>query len=184
MGAMPSPRHILKPPPLRRGDTIGIVAPASNIQREMLDAGVARLLELGYEVALGESVYRQDLYFAGSAGDRARDLMQMFNRPDVRAIVCARGGYGSNYLLPLLDLEVIHRHPKIFLGYSDLTSLLTWINDETGMVTFHGPMATKDFAHANGVDLNSWLAALEGRGEFAVSSADYSGMKTLVPGTA
>ena len=181
---MPSPRHILKPPPLRRGDTIGIVAPASNIQREMLDAGIAQLRELGYEVVVGESVYEQDLYFAGSPKSRAHDLMQMFERDDVRAIVCARGGYGSNYLLPLLDLDVIQRHPKILVGYSDLTSLLTWINDETGLVTFHGPMATKDFAHTDGVDLDSWFAAMEGSGEVRLSSAQFSGLKTLIPGDA
>ena len=174
MGPMPAPRHILKPPPLRRGDTVGIVAPASNVQRDQLEAGVARLRELGYEVVLGESVYEQDIYFAGSAESRARDLTQMVERDDVRAIVCARGGYGSNYLLPLLDLDVIARHPKILVGYSDLTSILTWIHDETGLVTFHGPMAAKDFAHPDGVDLDCWYAAVEGR----------SGVEAVFPGGA
>src|SRR3954469_2064802 len=103
MSPMPPP-DILKPPPLRRGDTIGIVAPASNIQRDMLDAGIARLQELGYKIALGKSIFDQELYFAGSAEARARDLTQMFERNDVKAILCARGGYGANYLLPLLDI--------------------------------------------------------------------------------
>lgn len=156
-------RDILKPPPLRRGDKIGVVAPASNIQRDALDAGLKRLQELGYQVELGDSVFEQDLYFAGSPEARARDLMRMFQRADIRAIVCARGGYGSNYLLPLLDLELIRRNPKIFVGYSDLTSLLTWINDEVGLVTFHGPMVAKDFAHVDGVDVDSWLATVEAR---------------------
>src|SRR3954464_5157114 len=159
---MPSTRDMLKPPPLRRGDTIGIVAPASNVKREELESGVASLRGLGYQVILGDSVYEQDLYFAGSPQARARDLKGMFERDDVRAILTARGGYGSNYLLPLLDLDVIRRNPKPLIGYSDLTSLLTWISDETGLVTFHGPMAAKDFAHADGVDLQSWLASLEG----------------------
>ena len=154
-------RDILKPPPLRRGDKIGIVAPASNIQRDALDAGVAELQRIGYQVELGDSVFDQDLYFAGSPEARARDLMQMFQRRDIRAIVCARGGYGSNYLLPLMDLNVIRRHPKILVGYSDITSLLTWITDEVGMVTFHGPMVAKDFAHQDGVDLDSWFATVE-----------------------
>ncbi|HET9695830.1 MAG TPA: LD-carboxypeptidase [Terriglobales bacterium] len=156
-------RDILKPPPLRRGDKIGVVAPASNIQRDALDAGLKRLQELGYQVELGDSVFEQDLYFAGSPEARARDLMHMFQRADIRAIICARGGYGSNYLLPLLDLELIRRNPKIFVGYSDLTSLLTWINDEVGLVTFHGPMVAKDFAHVDGVDVDSWLATVEAR---------------------
>ena len=184
MGAMPPPRHILKPPPLRRGDTIGIVAPASNIQRDQLKQGTARLRELGYEVVVGDSVFMQDLYFAGTAEARARDLMRMFERTDVRAIVCARGGYGSNYLLPLLDLDVIQRHPKILVGYSDITALLTWINDETGLVTFHGPMAAKDFAHEDGVDLASWLDALEGKGEIEVTSSSSPSLTTIVPGDA
>src|SRR5262245_41685959 len=107
MNSMRSARDILKPPPLRRGDPIGIVAPASNVKRDEVEAGVARFREIGYDVVLGDSVYQQDLYFAGSPEARARDLHRMFERNDVRGIVCARGGYGSNYLLPFIDLEVI-----------------------------------------------------------------------------
>ena len=166
---MLSARDILKPPPLRRGDTIGIVAPASNIQRDQLELGVARLRKLGYEVVLGDSVLERDLYFAGSAEARASDLMRMFERPDVKAILCARGGYGANYLLPLLDLDVIQRNPKPLIGYSDVTCLLTWLMDEIGLVTFHGPMAAKDFAHDDGVDLESWFAALEGKSRFELN---------------
>lgn len=180
MGAMPSQRDILRPSPLHRGDTIGVVAPASNVQRNQLETGIAKLRSLGYDVVVGESVYGQDLYFAGTPKARAHDLMQMFKRDDVRAIVCARGGYGSNYLLPLLDLDLIQRHPKILVGYSDLTSLLTWINDETGLVTFHGPMAAKDFAHADGIDLESWLSAVEGKSSFELSST----MTALIAGEA
>jgi muramoyltetrapeptide carboxypeptidase len=171
-------RDILKPAPLRRGDKIGIVAPASNTQRDQLGAGVNRLQELGYQVDLGDSVFDQDLYFAGSAQARAHDLMQMFQRDDIRAIISARGGYGSNYLLPLVDLDVIRRHPKVLVGYSDLTSLLTWITDETGLVTFHGPMAAKDFANEDGVDLASWFAAMEGRRASALTA------RALIPGEA
>ena len=127
MGAMRTVRDILRPPPLRRGETIGVVAPASNVKREELEAGVARLRELGYQVVLGDGVYEQDLYFAGSPSARARELKRMFERDDVRAILAARGGYGSNYLLPLIDLAVIRRNPKPLIGYSDLTSLLTWM---------------------------------------------------------
>jgi muramoyltetrapeptide carboxypeptidase len=179
MSAMASTRDILKPPPLRRGDTVGIVAPASNVKREELEAGVASLRELGYQVVLGDSVYEHDLYFAGSAQARAKDLTRMFERQDVRAILAARGGYGSNYLLPLIDLDVIRRNPKPLIGYSDLTSLLTWISDEIGLVTFHGPMAAKDFAHSDGVDLQSWLASLEGSGDWSLNQ-----MRSLASGEA
>ena len=183
MGRMAMPHDILKPPPLRRGDAIGIVAPASNIQRDMLDAGVHNLRKLGYQVVLGDSIFEQELYFAGSGEARAGDLMRMFQREDVQAIVCARGGYGSNYLLPLIDVEVIRRHPKILVGYSDITSLLTWIHDETGLVTFHGPMVTKDFAHVDGVALEAWFSAVEGNGVLAVDS-NSTALRTLVPGQA
>lgn len=176
---MPSSPDILKPPPLRRGDTIGVVSPASNVKREEVEAGIGRLQELGYRVTVGESVFARDLYFAGSPEARAHDLRVMFEREDVRAIVAARGGYGSNYLLPLLDLEVIRRNPKPLIGYSDLTSLLTWIFDETGLVTFHGPMVAKDFAHEDGADLESWFAALEGSGSWSLNQ-----MRTLNSGEA
>jgi muramoyltetrapeptide carboxypeptidase len=86
----------------------------------------------------------------------------MFLRDDVRAIVCARGGYGANYLLHALDLEKIKAHPKIFVGYSDITTLLTYFTDAAGFVTFHGPMVAKDWLHENGVDLASWQAAVSG----------------------
>jgi muramoyltetrapeptide carboxypeptidase len=176
----PIPR--IKPPALQHGDTVGIVAPASNIQRDLLNAGCDMLRRLGYKPFCLESIFDQDLYFAGSAERRVRELEEMFVRDEVRAILCARGGYGSNYLLGKLNLQKIARHPKIFVGYSDNTTLLTHFVDSTGLLTFHGPMITKDFAHADGVDLISWEAALTGRSEWAVPSD--SGMKPLVEGSA
>jgi muramoyltetrapeptide carboxypeptidase len=84
----------------------------------------------------------------------------MFVRDDVRAILCARGGYGANYLLQAVDLEKIRAHPKIFVGYSDITTLLTYFRDVAGFTTFHGPMVAKDWLHEDGVDLPSWQAAV------------------------
>jgi muramoyltetrapeptide carboxypeptidase len=155
-----------KPASLRPGDTIGIVAPASNIKKDLLDKGCARLAELGYKPFYLDSILEQDLYFAGSAARRARELEEMFTRPEVRAIVCARGGYGANYLLEELSPSKITGNPKIFVGYSDITTLLTCFTDSAGFVTFHGPMVTKDFAHQDGVDLASWDAALSGIAEW------------------
>jgi len=149
-----------KPPRLRPGDTIGIVAPASNIQRSDLEAGCAALARAGYRTFYFDSILERDLYFAGSPARRARELEQMFERDDIRAILCARGGYGANYLLPHLDIAKIKAHPKIFIGYSDITALLTHFLDAAGFVVFHGPMAAKDWAHEDGVDLNSWQSAL------------------------
>jgi muramoyltetrapeptide carboxypeptidase len=172
----------VKPPALQSGDTVGIVAPASNISPELLQAGCAALRELGYKPFYFDSVLERDLYFAGSAARRARELEEMFIRDEVRAIICARGGYGSNYLLNILDLQKITAHPKIFVGYSDLTSLLTYFTDAAGLTVFHGPMVTKDFAYADGVDLNSWQRALHGSPEWSLDlEAD---VKPLATGSA
>jgi len=157
-----------KPPALRPGDTVGIVAPASNLHRDALEAGCQALRSLGYRPFYLDSIFEKDVYFAGSANRRARELEEMFVRDEVRAIVCARGGYGSNYLLPLLNMETIKKHPKIFVGYSDLTCLLTYFADAAGMVTFHGPMVAKDFGRINGVELSSWQNALSGTSQWTV----------------
>jgi muramoyltetrapeptide carboxypeptidase len=171
-----------KPQALRRGDKVGIVAPASNIKRELLEAGCDGLRAMGYEPFYFESILERDLYFAGSAERRVRELEEMFVREDVRAIVCARGGYGANYLLRLINLKKIAEHPKIFVCYSDLTTLLTWFADEGNFVTFHGPMATKDFATADGIDLASWQSALSGESSWEIGEG--SGAKPLVAGEA
>jgi muramoyltetrapeptide carboxypeptidase len=152
-----------KPLALRPGDTVGIVAPASNVKRSDLEAGCEALRSAGYQPFYFDSILDQDLYFAGPVKRRTHELQEMFLNEDVRAILCARGGYGSNYLL---NQEIIITTPKIFVGYSDITSLLTYFGSgfgsDEGFVTFHGPMVAKDWAHEGGVDLASWQAAVSG----------------------
>src|SRR5208282_3336710 len=172
----------IKPRALRPGDKVGIVAPASNVKRELLEAGCDGLRRAGYEPFYFESILDRDLYFAGSVERRARELEDMFARDDIRAIVCARGGYGSNYLLPSLDIKKIAAHPKIFVGYSDLTSLLTTFTGAADFVTFHGPMIAKDFALVDGVDLTSWQDAVSGAGAWEIGEG--SGAKPLMAGEA
>jgi len=180
---MPStaPRPRIKPKALRPGDTIGIVAPASNIKRDLVELGCDALHRLGYKTVYEESIFEQDLYFAGSLDRRVRELEGMFLRDDVKAILCARGGYGANYLLSRLDLEKVKANPKIFMGYSDLTCLLTWFAGAANLVTFHSPMLTKDFASADGVDLRSFDAVVSGA-EWALEAA--SGLRPLMSGSA
>jgi muramoyltetrapeptide carboxypeptidase len=178
--AFQNPR--IKPPALRPGDKVGIVAPASNVKLEMLQAGCDGLRRAGYEPFYFDSILERDLYFAGSVGRRVRELEEMFVHDDVRAIICARGGYGSNYLLPALDIQKIAAHPKIFVGYSDLTSLLTTFADSARFVVFHGPMVAKDFALAGGVDLDSWQNAMSGAAEWEIGEG--SGAMPLVAGVA
>jgi muramoyltetrapeptide carboxypeptidase len=171
-----------KPRGLRSGDTVGIVAPASNISRELLEKGCEALRRLGYVPVYLDSIVEQDLYFAGTAERRARELEEMFTREEVKGIICARGGYGANYLLSKLDPGKIVAHPKIFVGYSDLTTLETCFTDSAGFVTFHGPMVTKDFALDDGVDLVSWNAAVGGVAAWEIGSGSDSGMEGLIDG--
>jgi muramoyltetrapeptide carboxypeptidase len=172
----------VKPPALQLGDTVGIVAPASNVKRADLEAGCEGLRRAGYRPFYFDSICEQDLYFAGSVERRLRELEEMFAREEVRAIVCARGGYGANYLLSLLDMEKIKAHPKIFVGYSDLTTLLTYFSDVAGLVTFHGPMVAKDWAGDGGVNVASWQAALGSLAAWEVAVGAGSGVTGLAEG--
>jgi len=172
----------IKPPALRPGDKVGIVAPASYFKREEFDAGCAALRKLGYDPVYSDSIFERDLYFAGTAQRRARELQAMFDRDDIGAILCARGGYGANYLLPLLDMRKLAARPKIIVGYSDITSLLTYCCDVAGFVTFHGPMVAKDFNREDGVDFSSWNSVLGGVSQF--DFALETGVKPLIQGAA
>ncbi|MCW3095180.1 MAG: hypothetical protein JWL77_798 [Chthonomonadaceae bacterium] len=132
-----------RPRALRRGDTIGIVAPASPVPREELERGVALLEARGYRVVVGENVlarHPSNDYLAGTDAQRAADLNEMLARPDIHAVFCARGGYGAMRLFDRIEWDAISPEPKIFVGYSDITSLHTAIGQRCGWVTFHGPM--------------------------------------------
>ena len=174
----------VRPPALRPGDGVGILAPASNVDPAHLKAGIAKLEQWGYVPLHQPGILDQDVYFAGTVHRRLRELHEMFESDRVRAIICARGGYGANYLLPHLDLALIRKHPKIFIGYSDITCLLTYLHDTTGLVTFHGPMVAKDFASAEppGVDEHSWRAALTGNSHWELASRNIFGLNPLIAG--
>ncbi len=152
---------VLKPPALRGGDKVGILAPASSFSRQGFDAGCERLRTLGYIPIYSPDIFDRDLYFAGSAERRTHELEEFLIRDDIRGLVCVRGGYGSNYLLEKIHFDLFQRHPKILLGCSDITSLLTAIHDRTGLVTFHGPMLAKDIAD-NAFNILSFKQALQG----------------------
>lgn len=158
-----APRKMVKPRALRQGDVVGVVAPASPMDIVAFKRGCDRLQGLGYKPFFFDTIFDRDLYFAGTAEQRARDLEAMFGREEVKAIFCARGGYGANYLLPLIDVEKIRAQAKPFIGYSDVTSLQTWFADN-GIATFHGPMIAPDFSREDGVDERSLHAALGGDG--------------------
>ncbi len=172
----------LKPTALPAHPVAAVIAPASSAQQVRIDAGAAALRSRGWQLRFGEHAQgRGAPYFSGSADGRLADLHAAFSDPEVDAILCTRGGYGSNYLLPGLDLDLIRANPKPLLGYSDLTALQTWLLDRTGLVAFHAPLLAGDFYLPDGVDDASLNAVLAGRAH-GYGAAD--GLRTLRPGTA
>ncbi len=131
---------ILKPAVLRPGDGIGVIAPAGPVTPDDLEPGLRHLEALGFRVVPGDHVYDSLGYTAGDDATRLEDLHAMFARPEVRAVLCARGGYGCLRLLPRIDLDLIRSHPKVLVGYSDVTALLMGLHAATGLITFHGPV--------------------------------------------
>ena len=181
MTAFAQPERI-RPAALQPGDTVGIIAPAGPIEHDALEAGCAWLVRRGYRPFYLPSILDRELYFAGSTARRLDEFHHMFARPEVKSIICARGGYGCNYLLPGIDLEVVRANPKIFCGCSDVTTLLTYLCDAAGLVTFHGPMLNID-VRPDGVDEKSWLAAMTS-GEAYLLEFSNEEVQTLVAGSA
>ncbi len=175
---------MLRPPALGSGDIVGIVAPAGAVDHAEFAAGEARLQELGFKLVYSESIFQRDMYFAGTVQRRVDELHEMFRAPEVKAIICARGGYGTNHLLPHLDLDLIASNPKVFCGYSDVTTLTTVFLQRTGLVGFHGPMLAKDFCKPDGVHTESFLSAVSGTRPWSLRGADSPGLQPLRPGTA
>lgn len=154
---------MIYPPPISKGDCIGLTALASPITRKERDDCIAAMEDLGFQVKLaeglkgagGEGICQEEKkgeadtwrpwYLAGEAQRRADDLNRMFHDRRVRAIFCVRGGYGSAGILPFLDYRGIRQNPKIFVGYSDITAVHMAFQRYSGLVTFHGPMVKSDF---------------------------------------
>jgi muramoyltetrapeptide carboxypeptidase len=172
-------KALLKPPPVALDAAIGIVAPASSANPERVDLGLAALRSLGYAPKPApNALLREPLYFAGTPQQRLADLHAAFADPDTAAVMCIRGGYGSNYLLDNLDFAIIDAHPKPFFAYSDLTGIQLRLLDELGLPVFHGPMLAADFYLPNGVHLESFRAALAGE-PYSVGAAE--GLRNLKP---
>ena len=169
--------------PLQEGSRIAVVSPASAAKAERVERGLAHLRAFGYEpVLMPHALSRGPLYYAGTAAERAADLHAAFLDEKVDAILCTRGGWGSAELLPLLDAPLIRANPKIFVGYSDHSSLQTWFWKACGLPSFYAPMVAADWADADGVDERSWRAALHGAGSYDLGMAD--GLRVLRRGVA
>lgn len=144
-----SPANLLpprrKPEHLKVGDTIGLITPGSYISDEGLQTAVSNLESLGFKVKLSKHIRAKNGFVAGTDVQRLEDFHNMFTDNSVKGIWCARGGYGCGRLLPLIDYKLIKKHPKVFIGYSDITALLQAIHCKTGLVCFHGPVGASTF---------------------------------------
>ena len=159
-----SPRAaVRKPPSLRRGDRVAVVAPGSAADAARIRRGASALERLGFEVRVSPQAFSRNGRFAGTDRRRAAALLAALRDPKVRAIFFTRGGFGAARLLPLVARELERTDPKILVGYSDATSLLAFATGRLGWVTFHGPMIATDFPTLRAADRAQLLDALGGR---------------------
>jgi len=135
-------KRLLHPPRLRPGDTIGIVAPAGPFDTELFDRGIEVLKSFGFRVHWPKNIFKKIGYLAGPDKHRANQVNRLFLNPEIKAIICARGGFGSMKTLSSLNLDLIRKNPKIFMGFSDISALLSVFYLHCGLVTFHGPVVT------------------------------------------
>lgn len=133
----------MKPKRLRDGDTVAIIAPASHYAKKDYNRIKNNILQLNLKPVFLPSCYASHGYFAGNDQQRLNDIHEAFSNDDYQGIICLKGGYGTPRLLDQIDFELIQKHPKVFLGYSDITGLHAPLNN-LGMVTFHGPMASSE----------------------------------------
>ena len=154
--------NMIKPKPLRRGDTIGLVGISGALHEP--ETRFEKMLEaidaLGYKVIVADSCREEYGYLSGTDASRAKGLNQMFRDDRVDAVVCMRGGYGVTRILDRVDFDVIRANPKLLLGYSDITALHTAIHEKVGMVTIHGPMPDRAWMEFDDFSRRSMLRAL------------------------
>lgn len=161
---------IIKPPLLKEGDTIGILA-ASGVMED--DTNLKRAINLfenkGYKVKLSDNVYSKDRYLAGTDKERLDAIHKMFADKSVNAIICLRGGYGTIRLINKIDYGLIRENPKIFCGYSDITALNAMFLKHAGLMTYSGPMILSDFGQEslNEYTINKFFATVcEGKFDY------------------
>tara|TARA_B100001971_G_C18254298_1_gene580741 strand:+ start:736 stop:1671 length:936 start_codon:yes stop_codon:yes gene_type:complete len=175
---------MIKPSMLKPGCRIGVVSPSYWLKKQYMEKTSKFFQDKGYTMVMGNSNSMKWGPFAGTPQERADDIHHMFSNPKIEAIICARGGYGANRVLPLLDYNLIRDNPKIFMGYSDITAYLTSITQKTGLVTFHGPMMVsykKEFVNYN---FQTMERILNGTPDFKIESPDSLPARILKPGIA
>lgn len=184
------PRPLLKPPMLKPGDTIALVAPASGVSRGEILEATETLKRLGFAVKTGDHLTKDFGYLAAPDQERADEFMRFIADPEVKCLMAVRGGYGVMRILPLLDFEAIRANPKIIIGYSDLTALVNPIFQKSGVIAFHGPVATSTFDAYTLDSFRRTVMSNQAAGTFD-ESEEFSGIRfsearaaTIVPGKA
>lgn len=170
----------LHPPRLRKGDTIGLAAPAGPIKEEILRLGLQLLRDNKIKVKYAEDICRKEYYLAGSDQRRLEEFNHLWDDDEVKAILAVRGGYGCARLLTQLDFDLIRRKPKMLLGFSDLTILLNAIHQQTGLVTYHGPMLSTLARDGN----QALISMLNELSVHAQKEVRIKGLEILRPGQA
>ena len=156
---------MVKPRAVKPGDRVALVSPASPFDREEFERGAAEIRRLGYEPVYDDSVFESSVFTSGSAEVRASAFRRAWSDPTVSALVAVRGGYGSVQMLPMLALWRPQDTPKLFVGYSDNTALLSWLTCHCGITALHGPMIEGRLARgAEGYDETSFLRLIRGEG--------------------
>jgi muramoyltetrapeptide carboxypeptidase len=176
--------ELIRPKAIEPGMTLGVVSPSSAIEASDLEKGLAPFYQRGYKIVLGEYVLARRGYLAGTDEQRAHDLMAMFAREDVDAVLCSRGGYGAARLIPYLDPAVFRNHPKLLIGYSDITVLHLWLLRQVGLIGLYAPMPITMTRHIPDHAMEVFWRALEvpePLGELPSWDAPY---RTIVPGKA
>jgi muramoyltetrapeptide carboxypeptidase len=174
---------MIKPPALRPGDHLAVVAPASPFAREEFDQGIAELRRLGFEPVFDDSVFARRPHVAGDAQVRADALRRAWQDPSIAGVIAVRGGYGSVQVLPHLAVDELRRTPKVFIGYSDLTAILTVLTIQAGMTVIHGPMLDRRLSRGlSAYDADTFLRAVT-RAE-PLGELSPPGLETLRPGEA
>ncbi|MDR8391575.1 LD-carboxypeptidase [Aliifodinibius sp. S!AR15-10] len=171
---------ILKPQRLKKGDTIGLVSPASILpERERYKEIASTIKELGFNVKIGAHAKSRYGYFAGADIERAADLNAMFKDPAIDAIIPFRGGWGANRILEYIDFKTIQENPKPLIGFSDITSLLLAVYAKTGLITFHGPVGKSDW---NNFTFRYFQSAVMEATPFLLSNPHNRRHITIAPG--
>jgi muramoyltetrapeptide carboxypeptidase len=175
-------REVLRPR-LSDGSGVAVLSPASAAKPELVEKGIDRLHHYGYKpLLMPHALARGPLYYAGTAEERLSDLHAAFGNAEIEGLLCTRGGWGSAELLPRLDMRLIRANPKVFVGYSDHTSLHVWLWNELRMMTFYAPMVAADWSNMDGVHRATWHAAVEAKSKWIVGSQD--GLRCLRGGEA